>query len=184
MLSWLTASNNNGQFVFSLNRRRYTTEILQSAFVLCVPVAGMEDLVRDVGSISGLTVNEFKKAPDNEGEAQNANEPISKRQRKKMLQETGIPNLCSVIVFENQIAIEGTVAQSQCKILQPLHRDDDHTIFLAQVEQARVRSDYWDPVKLMFRPDDGVAPYLTFFGSQTFGYARTRTTMDFSCPGS
>ena len=182
MLSWLTASNNNGQFVFSLNRRRYTTEILQSAFVLCVPVAGMEDLVRDVGSISGLTVNKFNKAPDNEGEAQNANEPISKRQRKKMLQETGIPNLCSVIVFENQFAIEGMVAQSQCKILQPLHRDDDHTIFLAQVEQARVRSDYWDPVKLMFRPDDGVPPYMTFFGSQTFGY--TTTSMDSSCPGS
>lgn len=55
VLSWLTATNNSGQVLFSLNQRRHTASVLKpsSYFVLCVPVEGMQDLVRQVGGTSG-----------------------------------------------------------------------------------------------------------------------------------
>jgi hypothetical protein len=68
VLSWLTAINNRGSFVFSLNRRRHTSSLLKRAFnsnqsktmfVLAVPIHGMEALVRRVGSTSGRMGSKF-----------------------------------------------------------------------------------------------------------------------------
>ena len=69
VLSWITATNNNGRFMMSVNKRRHTASILSAGdgdggggsggvggnieFVLCVPVKGMEDLVLNVGKTSG-----------------------------------------------------------------------------------------------------------------------------------
>ena len=79
VVSWLTATNNTGRFLMSINKRRYTAKILTTFakgcngsgngssasasdddlalygadFVLCVPVKGMEDLVLNVGKASG-----------------------------------------------------------------------------------------------------------------------------------
>jgi hypothetical protein len=69
VLSWLTATNNNGRFIFSLNRRRHSSSLLKSSlspssscsseFTLSVPVQGMEELVRSVGSVSGQFGSKF-----------------------------------------------------------------------------------------------------------------------------
>jgi hypothetical protein len=68
VLSWLTAINNRGSFVFSLNRRRHTSSLLKRAFnsnqstaifVLAVPIHGMEALVRRAGSTSGRMGSKF-----------------------------------------------------------------------------------------------------------------------------
>jgi flavin reductase (DIM6/NTAB) family NADH-FMN oxidoreductase RutF len=57
--------------------------------------------------------------------------------------------------------------------------DDDHLLIMAEVIDAYVHSSYWDEKKLLFCPrvkvgsdnkEDGVPPYLTFYGSQMFGY--------------
>ena len=49
--------------------------------------------------------------------------------------------------------------------------DDDHLLIMAEITDAYVHRSYWDTKKLIFRPLGGdVPPYLTFFGSQTFGY--------------
>jgi len=51
--------------------------------------------------------------------------------------------------------------------------DDEHYLISATVIDAYCREDYWDSKKNMFRPrDTTVKPYLTFLGSQSFGYVQ------------
>ena len=54
-ISWLTAVDNDGGFACSVNQNRHTATFLAAnpTFTLSVPVAGMEALVRRVGSTSG-----------------------------------------------------------------------------------------------------------------------------------
>jgi flavin reductase (DIM6/NTAB) family NADH-FMN oxidoreductase RutF len=108
VLSWLTATNNNGRFIFSLNRRRHSSNLLKSSlssslsvssqFTLSVPVQGMEELVRSVGSVSGRFGSKFP-ADYDVGSASSPSTcapgpPMSKRQRKKAPRfPTGIPHL-------------------------------------------------------------------------------------------
>jgi len=148
VISWLTATNNEGAFVFSINQRRYTASILQQDtsttsqaqggadintssstnktneakqyFTLSVPVHGMEELVRNVGSSSGLYGSKFAQDYDQTNhtkEVEHGQEKyttsntssttdstsgesprLSKRQRKKLQRHqprfpTGIPGL-------------------------------------------------------------------------------------------
>jgi flavin reductase (DIM6/NTAB) family NADH-FMN oxidoreductase RutF len=59
VLSWLTAINNKGGFLFSINKRRHSASLLlrnsseHKQFSLSIPVQGMEELVLAVGSVSG-----------------------------------------------------------------------------------------------------------------------------------
>mmetsp|Transcript_6207 Transcript_6207/g.7860 ORF Transcript_6207/g.7860 Transcript_6207/m.7860 type:complete len:345 (-) Transcript_6207:67-1101(-) len=57
VISWLTPTNNEGKFMMSINKRRHTASILlrrpNIEFVLCVPVAGMEEMILNVGKTSG-----------------------------------------------------------------------------------------------------------------------------------
>jgi len=55
--------------------------------------------------------------------------------------------------------------------------DDDHLLVMAEVADAFVHRSYWDDKKALFRPvSRDVPPYLTFFGSQTFGYVTSGNT--------
>lgn len=196
VLSWLTATNNKGKFMFSLNRRRYTASFLkdeaQQYFTLSVAVQGMEELVRSVGSVSGKWGSKFTQ--DHITSFQDALEPersISKRQKKRTSRFTsGIPGLYRAVFRHHEppkldkkdhygdandelFVVEGTVAHLICRLCQFVEEpliDEDHFLVLAEVVKARVLSNYWDQGKNLFRPDMAVPPYLTFFGSQTFGY--------------
>jgi flavin reductase (DIM6/NTAB) family NADH-FMN oxidoreductase RutF len=77
VLSWLTATNNQGSFVFSICKRRHTASMLlldsntntttqqqqqpmtTTYFVLSVPVRGMEQLVLEIGGVSGRWGSKF-----------------------------------------------------------------------------------------------------------------------------
>ena len=80
VISWLTATNNFGRFLFSMNRRRYTASRLfldgdededmivkeqqqhlqrNDSFVLCVPTADLAELVRNVGNVTGYSGSKF-----------------------------------------------------------------------------------------------------------------------------
>jgi flavin reductase (DIM6/NTAB) family NADH-FMN oxidoreductase RutF len=210
VLSWLTATNNTGQFIFSLNRRRHSASLLLfrenddnsgaapcsgRRFTLSVPVQGMEDLVRSVGQVSGAQVNKFASAVSNSAanvdldEVDGPKQPMSKRQKKKMLMENGAngipwlraipPSVAPVSADDSLICIDGTVAHMVCRVQQILDTTEnaDHWLVLAQVEAASVHPSYWDREKNLFRPL-GVPPYLAFFGSQTFGYVVTAEYME------
>jgi flavin reductase (DIM6/NTAB) family NADH-FMN oxidoreductase RutF len=196
VLSWLTATNNSGRFMFSLNRRRYSSGLVNMLreFVLAVPVQGMEELLTAVGGVSGRFGSKFPADYDSclSTDASATQQPVSKRQRRKEPRfRAGIPKLKRVLVGTNQametsdtaqFAIEGTVAHLVCRVHHIVSQDspllsdvidDDHDLIVALVVQAHVHKNYWDATKNIFRPaaaKPAVPPYLTFFGSQTFGY--------------
>jgi hypothetical protein len=223
VLSWLTASNNNGRFLFSIHETRYSSQLLAPwredgsyktsvEFSLSVPVKGMEDIVKDVGSISGRWCSKLQS--DAATSLVEDGFLLSNRQRKMQkkdnIKSNGILGLipvpignCSSLEKSDLFAIQGTVAHLRCRTYavigpprssgnldatnfentsnntncstQPLI-DDDHLLIMGEVIDAYVHPSYWDPKKLLFRPikDEGEQtvppPYLTFFGSQTFGY--------------
>jgi len=192
VLSWLTATNNDGQFMFSLNKRRHTASILHEGalFTLSIPVQGMEELVRNVGSVSGRFGSKFpsdniKHKASLSTKATGVEAPKSKRQKKKLLRQgEGVPQLESVPIVDNQhhqlFAIRGTVARMVCRVNRILEGaiDSEHLLVLAVTHRALVRTDYWDQEKVLFRPMlADTAPYLTFFGSQTFGYVVSEPNM-------
>mmetsp|Transcript_29197 Transcript_29197/g.48242 ORF Transcript_29197/g.48242 Transcript_29197/m.48242 type:complete len:242 (-) Transcript_29197:11-736(-) len=196
VLSWLTATNNEGRFMFSLNRKRHTASLISEGctFVLSVPVKGMEELVKEVGGTPGRWGSKF--ADDHplseqkeEAAAEEEAKHLSKRQKKKQQFSRRWPvvaGLKAVPLGHQPIqnmdsskpsAVDGTVAHLQCKAYSKMQEgviDEDHYLILAEVTQAFVKSSYWDGEKKLFRPSDiSVPPYLTFFGSQTFGYVST-----------
>jgi flavin reductase (DIM6/NTAB) family NADH-FMN oxidoreductase RutF len=194
VLSWLTATNNEGRFMFSLNRRRHTASILSEGcnFVLSIPVKGMEDLVKAVGGTSGRRGSKFAEdhpPSENQEEAtvqEVTSPPLSQRQKKKLRlpRPISVAGLNAVTLGHQPIpmdrsepfAVDGTVAHLQCKaysIMQDPVIDDDHYLVLAEVTHAFVKRSYWDNGKKLFRASATVPPHLTFFGSQTFGYVGT-----------
>jgi flavin reductase (DIM6/NTAB) family NADH-FMN oxidoreductase RutF len=201
VISWLSATNNEGRFMASMNKRRHTASVLLSGvseFCLSVPVEGMETLVRGVGGISGQFGSKFPQ--DHVGqelpkELQQYGEDTttSKRKRKRIMSAMGIPGLEAVPFgvptsskmrvdsqpqIQQTFAIRGTVAHLKCSIYKLMEGavDDDHLLILARVNAACVHPSYWDPNKNRFRPAQDVPPYLTFFGAQEFGYVVTQST--------
>jgi flavin reductase (DIM6/NTAB) family NADH-FMN oxidoreductase RutF len=190
-ISWLTAINNDGCFVMSLNRRRDTSRYMEVGtgrdFCLCVPTAGMESLVLAVGGTSGRFCSKIARDEESVSASSyyggNGNAPMSKRQRKRLERQSaereGIPGLVRVPVGDRDAYKEGlfcigdTVAHLHCRTYM-IHNDDhvdrNHHIIYAQVIDAFCRSSYWNSEKKLFCPKPGKNPYLTFLGSQTFGY--------------
>ena len=231
VVSWLTPTNNAGKFVMSVNKRRHTASILvpthpndddhNAEFVLCVPVAGMEDLIRNVGKTSGrwgsskfprdqIHSQSEQSGPHHEtlnastasGSSNTHGSTLPFKKKKKF--ENGIDGLIAVkigttdeepaIESEELFGIMGTVAHIKCRVNGIVEEtntidpggdglDEDHHLILAEVTNAHVKKDYWDEKKKQFRPiaqkcGDNEAqlhppPYLTFFGSQSFGYVVT-----------
>jgi len=254
VLSWITPTNNRGRFMFSINRNRYSASLLapivaQTAsetniwnehrenfitgvvFALSVPVKGMEELVLNVGSVSGRSGSKFHAAHSRDCEetiqmGHIESSQLSNRQQKKRKKEEfslhGIPGLipvtscCSSSSSTSHLkqstslfVIQGTVAHLHCRTyavvgtpsldsrskgrtdhctMQQPAIDQNHLLIMAEVLEAAVHPSYWDEKKLLFRPqnkskscsameteEDEVPPYLTFFGSQTFGYVTSST---------
>ena len=188
VLSWLTATNNDGLFMFSLNKRRHTASMFLEGhikFCLSVPVKGMEPLILDVGKTSGRFGSKFTedyhgKPSEQALDGKTGNEAVSHRKHTRL--SKGVPGLKSVPIgylsmsgdLSDLSAIDGTVAHLKCKSYQVIKEpviDEDHFLVLAQVEAAFVHKDYWNVEKHLFQPQhQHTPPYLTFFGSQTFGY--------------
>jgi hypothetical protein len=214
VVSWLTCTNNSGGFMMSLNRNRHSAINLALddnihhhhpvEFTLCVPVQGMEDLVRNVGSVSGKWGSKFPADYDDNDATKTTTTAIlsegeptvkrSKRQQKKKPRFVqGIPGLTAVALGRSDVsdvvaeenndklfAIQGTVAHLHCRTvvnnMEPATLiDSEHYLVLGQVVDAYVHSSYWDSTKNIFRPQEA-RPYLTFFGSQTFGYVVAQAT--------
>lgn len=113
--------------------------------------------------------------------------PLSKRQAKKQKRNSlGVDGLsavpCGMRLSEDEdfetFAVHGTVAHLQCQVYSMMKEaaviDDEHYLVFCEVTRAFVHASYWDRDKSLFRPQDQSPPYLTFFGSQTFGYIVSR----------
>ena len=199
IVSWLTASNNDGNFIMSLNRHRHSTNLLlqeeNKDFSLCIPISGMEDLILSVGSISGRFGSKFGRSLDSQHQQEQQKEQqqqqqLSKRQLKKQKRQRwaieGIPGLVPIPYGQNDteesssspvFAIQGTVAHLHCRLLSSSLGtiDDDHYLLTGKVIDAYCHSDYWDSDRNIFCPKQGINnSYLTFLGSQTFGQVQSK----------
>jgi len=167
VLSWLTATNNKGRFMFSIHKSRYSASLLTPSptdddiesnncnhtnnfqvgieFTLSVPIKGMEQVVLDVGSISGRYGSKFPKDKHNDNNDIKMNEEdtniekLSNRQRKKQrmqqLTVDGVSGLVSIPFGNVEAAsqsslfvIKGTVAHLKCKtyaVMGPSIREDN-----------------------------------------------------------
>ncbi|KAL9181959.1 hypothetical protein ACHAXT_012302 [Thalassiosira profunda] len=245
ILSWLAPTNNRGRFMFSLHKGRYTASLLAPyeadegkgtkrwragiEFALSVPVKGMEQLVLDVGSVSGKFGSKFPPVQGVGGTSRETDDAaetaqMSNRQRKKMRRErlaregvrglvpvhlgSSLPLQADIQTSPSLFAIEGTVAHMKCRTYavsgtlpasdepkiqvnedsnmkssegreddfcneSPPIIDEEHLLVMAEVIDAYVQESYWDGEKLLFRPlSRDVPPFLTFFGSQTFGHVQ------------
>jgi flavin reductase (DIM6/NTAB) family NADH-FMN oxidoreductase RutF len=205
VISWLTATTNHGDFMMSLNRYRHTAMRMSHAnteFVLCVPVQGMEDLVRNVGGVSGKRGSKFPNERDDDDDkvvkavqhdTAASNKKRSKWLEKKLRLAHGVPDLQTMPFGGNDknatndfspFAIQGTVAHLHCRVEKVLEHvtDDDHYLITAKVLDAYCQSNYWDSHKNIFRPSQESKPYLSFLGSQTFGYVVTEDRLGPSDP--
>lgn len=171
VLSWLTPTNNQGRFMFSINKSRYTASLLSPSidatcrkrrysqtrssnddsgcdeaqsnsnnfrtgveFALSIPTRGMEQMVLDVGSISGRFGSKFAQdGQKNSGidVASCTQQNLSNRQRKKIRKQRlathGVEGLVGVPLGSSSpsvqdgtsqsapFAIKGTVAHLRCR---------------------------------------------------------------------
>jgi flavin reductase (DIM6/NTAB) family NADH-FMN oxidoreductase RutF len=113
VLSWLSATNNAGSMVFSINKSRYTASMLMkqhssyrpARFTLCVPTKGMELCLLRTGSVSGRSGSKFRQDHETEElqipqedlrEMSHHQHNMSKRQKRKLEKEQlsyGVPGL-------------------------------------------------------------------------------------------
>ena len=170
-ISWLSSTDNAGHFFMSINRRRFTAECLQMSpyFVLNIPVGGMEDTIKEIGSCSGRDVDKFDVLKINTcapGWESSSGAPFPKRLRSRI---SDLPK---------QIAIVNCVAHLVCKISNMRIEDEvdessrnGHYFIFAEILYAFVRKDYWDGVTFMGCTAEQ-SPILSFLGSGKFGYIK------------
>eukprot|EP00808_Paulinella_micropora_P027189 g24132.t1 len=188
-ISWLTPTSNHGNFVASVNATRYSAGLLKLShrLVLNVPVAGMEQLVLNVGRCSGRDDPRVSKLERLGVEtcrpgwrpwiAQEEKQPHKKRRHGKLSKSAKAwQKAIADCDRNNDIALSACVAHLVCvldKVMDELV--DGHLLLVGRIEAAWVKADYWDGT--IFCPKDGNPPYLTFFGSQKFAASTTILTV-------
>ncbi|KAF1313414.1 putative Phosphatidylinositide phosphatase sac1like protein, partial [Globisporangium splendens] len=179
-ITWLTPINNQGGFLCSVNSNRYTAKYLQapgSIFVLNVPVRGMEELVLAIGGCSGANIDKFEnltiatcapggRALTAEAAPSGDAQPIKTKKLKLSKQE--LAKQAIAVAASKCVAIQGCAAHVLCRV-ETIQADDGHYILRCTQMAAWCREDYWDG-KNFIPKSPSSEPYLTFLGSQVFGY--------------
>ncbi|CAJ1416540.1 unnamed protein product [Effrenium voratum] len=159
-ISWLTPMDNQGRFLCSLNKSRHSAGgvLSQRVFVLNVPTAELAQTVLDVGGCSGSCVDKIERFSEALGGCC--------RPGWEPLEWPGDMDLGAPV-----FALAGCVAHLVVRVqadLTAASGQDAHHVLSCATLRAVVRRSHWDGK--IFSPRHGASPYLTFFGSQTFGY--------------
>ena len=167
-VSWLTAVDNNGHLIVSINKRRHSAvNILSSGtFVLNVPTAQLAQTALEIGSCSGGITDKIERFGTLlGGYCLPGWKPL----------ETWPPRDEDGEAEQAMFAIGGCVAHLVVQVLLDLPdipQLSSHHLLVCHVRRAFVRSTYWDGK--VFAPqldvESQTPPYMSFFGSQTFGY--------------
>lgn len=186
VISWLTtATRDDNSLLLSMNQRRHTASVVQvgNEFGLSIPVQGMEETVRNVGSVSAKWTDCHSKFPSTNNTTTTDTSTMSRRAKQKFLQQNGVPGLKRVNLGTDNVppssgteddvfAIQGTIAHLRCRLVQKEANivDDDHYFLQAKIQQAFVRDDYWNANTKALAPKTRGDPCtLSFFGSGIFG---------------
>ena len=155
VLSWLTPINNEGTFVFSINKSRHSWGNVFSSyhFRLAVPVQGMEKTLLQIGKVSGKY---------------QASVLVVVLRVLQVLQDK-FSSVEGLSTAEDLIA--KCAAQIDCTKVRVQDADDRHTLVTAQINKCMIKEKYWNGKQ--FAPvSKECAPFLTFLGSQRFGYVQ------------
>lgn len=155
-VTWLTPIDNSGTFVCSINKRRYSSELLNvsSTFTLNIPTRDMEGTILNIGSCSGRDTDKFQKFG------------------LKMICP-GSYKVCSARTIHDDkinhaIAIESCIAHTICMVKEKQDQGQ-HWLYVCVQQLAWSRKEYFADGKRFQRSSESLAPYLTFLGTKTFG---------------
>uniref|UniRef100_M4BES9 Flavin reductase like domain-containing protein n=1 Tax=Hyaloperonospora arabidopsidis (strain Emoy2) TaxID=559515 RepID=M4BES9_HYAAE len=183
-ISWITAINNHGGFICSINAARYSVKFIKYAgavFVLNVPVRGMEDLVLAIGGCTGAETDKFEKfgiavcgpagiehkeVPDDDN--------VQMKKRKLSKKEVAEQDIARAI--HQSIALRDCVAHLMCRV-ESVTENDGHLLLRCVQLAGWTRRAYWDGRNFIPQASTDVEPYLTFLGSKSFGYVLPADSM-------
>merc|ERR1711974_8693 len=151
-ISWLTAYNNSGGFMCSMNKRRHSADLLNKSnpfFCLSIPCTKQAELVLKIGSCHGNKVDKYSSL---------------NIKRIDVLPLLTIPKKYKTDGPANVYGVNGCVAHLVC-FLEKLQSAPDgaHNILFCQIVGAVVANSYWTG-----RTFVGFPPHLAFLGSQQF----------------
>lgn len=148
-ISWLTCTDNHGHFMLSMNKNRFTHEILQSQdmFVLNVMSLKHKDRLLQIGGCSGRNCT-----PDKPTQ-------LSIEMCTVRLQSSKSGDDVALL------GLTDCVSHIVCRIAERLERQG-HTIMFCTMEMAIVDSRYWTD-KQLIAPRD-LPPLLSFLGTKMF----------------
>ncbi|KAL4117880.1 hypothetical protein PRIC2_010209 [Phytophthora ramorum] len=180
-ITWLTAINNQGGFICSMNATRHTAKLVGHSgaiFVLNVPVRGMEELVLAIGSSSSANVDKFAQfnvavcAPgggDLQPVAESARGSSESETKKRKLSKKELARQEVATAANRSVALRDCVAHLLCRV-ERVTEDDGHLLLRCSQLAGWTRRGYWDGRNFLPQPGTGAEPYLTFLGSKVFGY--------------
>ena len=182
-ISWLSALNNSGMCTLSMSERRFTASLPAvqpgGSFTLSIPVAGMEPLVRHIGSCSGRNVDKLSGVvelcapgwghfpPPCAADA----EPPRKRTRTKRELKRIERERAFAVLAQSTAAVRDCVAHMVLSVLS-VQSVSGHRLMVCQVEFGFVRDEWWRDGKLFTASDAALPSPLTFYGSGVFGEMR------------
>jgi flavin reductase (DIM6/NTAB) family NADH-FMN oxidoreductase RutF len=150
-ISWLTAADNHGRFIASLNCHRYTAEIVreEKRFVLNVATENQIALLKAVGGCSGREGDKFLRFSI----------PICRPGWNNQEPDD----------TKDDIALTHSPAHLICQVDRIIEDIvPGHLLLSCQVISAYVRSDYWLTGKNFIPQSNSLPAYLTFLGSGNF----------------
>ena len=154
-ISWLTPLDNQGRMICSINKRRHSANgiLHHKTFVLNVPTANLAETLLDIGACSGESVDKVERFSEAlGGYCLPGWKPMSWPEDGPLFAVAGC--VAHLVI---QVQADLTAASQQ----------DAHHVLACKTQAAYVRQSHWDGK--MFCPKDPALPYLSFFGSQTFG---------------
>ena len=191
-ISWLTALDNDGHFLLSLNQRRHTASLLAARRgILCLSIAaaGLEPMLTRVGSCSGREFADKPKACGvplcaagwGRAEADDGGDTWTEADGATWPEE-GEVTMASWTEAEGAHAAARAVAVAPCVAhivgrVEHATAVHGHFVLRCAALRAHVRSDYWSGATLGPRAPD-LPPILTFLGSRTFGYVRATSGLE------
>lgn len=159
-ISWLTPLDNQGRLICSINKRRHSAAgvLHQQTFVLNIPTANLAPVLLDIGACSGESVDKVERFSDAlGGYCLPGWRPLLWPPEHL---EFDVPTF----------AVAGCVAHVVVRVeadLTAASGQEAHHVLACKTLAAFVRPSHWDGK--IFCPQGQAQPYLTFFGSQTFG---------------
>ncbi len=154
-VSWLTASDNLGHFLMSLNRGRHTAAHMAvpgSLFVLAVPTAAMRATVLRVGACSGRDVDKLEHLAL----------PV-----QPVGEQFGVDGCVAFLVcrVNTLLGPAAPIADAACE--RAFQSTTNHHLLLhCTAMRGLVAPTHWDGRRFAARGD--ASPHLSFLGSQVF----------------